>query len=144
MWTFILPHMSGRNAQPNTPRNHTRKGKTGNRRKLPEVSQSRTAPCQSNGKRRGGRRIRQPNRVETKKSNNAMRWIEETTMGSQMGTMKETLQWKKSVPQPSETKVEYESQLQPIKNRGNRGSRTYTTAEQRMMLTNRMNCKSST
>jgi hypothetical protein len=142
MWTCILPHMSGRNAQPNTPRNRTRKSKTGNRRKIPEVPQCQMTPCQSNERRKGGRRRRQASRVETKDNNNTMLRNEEMTVETQVETMKATLQWKKSAPQPSKTKVEYGSRTHPIKNRGNRGSRTYTTAEQEMMLTSRRNCMS--
>ena len=142
MWTCILPHMSGRNAQPNTPRNRTRKSKTGNRRKIPEVPPCQTTPCQKNERRKGGRRRRHANRAETKNNNNTMLWDEETTMKLLVGTMKETMQWRKSVPQPSKTMLEYGSRTHPTINRGNRGSRTCTTAEQGMMLTSRRNCMS--
>ena len=143
MWACILPHMSGRNAQPNTPRNRTRKSKTGYRRKIPEVPRCQMTTCQSNERRKGGRRRRQASSVETKDNNNTMLRNEEMTGELQVETLKATLQWKKSAPQPSKTKVEYGSRTHhPVKNRGNRGSRTCTTAEQEMMLTSRRNCMS--
>jgi hypothetical protein len=132
--------MSGKNAQPITPRNRTRKSKTGNRRKIPEVPRCQMTPCQSNERRKGGRRRRQASSVETKDNNNTMLRNEEMTVELQVETLKATLQWKKSAPQPSKTKVEYGNRTHHAKKGANHGSRTYHTTEQEMTLTSRRNC----
>jgi hypothetical protein len=91
MWTYILPHMSGKNAQPITPRNRTRKSKTENRRKIPEVPRCQMTPCQSTERRKGGRRRKQASSVETKDNNNTMLRNEEMTVTLQVETLKATL-----------------------------------------------------
>jgi hypothetical protein len=132
MWTYNLLHLpvTVRNPQPNTPRNRTRKNKkeTGGkyqRYHSVERHPARRTKEEKEEEEEGRQEGWKPRTTTTQCCGTRKRRVE-----SQVGTMKETLQWRKSVPQPSKTKVEYGSRTHPIKNRGNRGSRTYPTAEQ--------------